>query len=86
MKNPKTSIARRDGYIISQALAYASEMLNHFGHPHDEPSNRAVMDAMGVSFAEQYRAIAHAKLHRNHECYVVGGHNVPTQKYAVSTE
>jgi hypothetical protein len=53
MKKQKTSITGRDGYIIAQALAYASEMLKYLCDPHDEPSNRAdmdaILDAMGVN-------------------------------------
>ena len=90
MKKQKTSITGRDGFIMAQALAYASEMLKHFGLPHDEPSNRAdmdaLLDAMGVNFAEQHRAMARAKLHRDPECYVMGEHGVLTPKYAAEPE
>ena len=83
MKNQKTSITGRDGYIISQALAYASEMLKYLGNPHDEPSNRADMDAildgMGVN-ADLHRAYARAKLHRDPECFVVNADGSWTPK------
>ncbi len=89
MKKQKTSITGRDGYIMAQALAYASEMLKHLGPPHDEPSNRAdmdaLLDAMGVN-PEHHRAVARAKLHRDLECYVMGEHGVLTPKYAQEAE
>ena len=89
MKNQKTSITGRDGYIIAQALAYASEMLKHLGNPHDEPSNRAdmdaILDAMGVN-ADMQRAYARAKLHRDPECFVVNEDGSWTPKYPAVAE
>jgi len=82
----RTSITGRDGYIITQALAYASEVLRHLGLPHDEPSNRADMDAIlearcGVGGADHYRAAARAKLNRDPECYVPNDDGTLTLKY-----
>ena len=89
MKKQKTSITGRDGFIMAQALAYASEMLKHLGLPHDEPSNRAdmdaLLDAMGGDF-DHYRASARAKLHRDPECYMMGENGVLTPKYAEEPE
>jgi hypothetical protein len=72
------AITGRDGYIIKQALAYASEMLRHLGPPHDEPSNRRDMDALlealgGVGGADTDRAMARAKLNGDPEYYVREG-------------
>jgi hypothetical protein len=71
-------ITGRDGYIIMQALAFASEMLRAFGPEHDEPSNRRDMDAIleavgGVGGADNHRAIARAKLNGDPEYYVREG-------------
>jgi len=89
MKKQKTSITGRDGYIIAQALAYASEMLKYLGHPHDEPSNRAdmdaILDAMGAK-ADMQRAFARAKLHRDFESLVVDEDGSWTQKYPAVAE
>jgi hypothetical protein len=46
----------------------------------------ALLGAMGVNFAEQHRAMAHAKLHRDPECYVIGEYGVPTPRYAEEAE
>jgi hypothetical protein len=90
MKKQNKSITGRDGYIMAQALAYASEMLKFLGLPHDEPSNRAdmddILDAMGVNFADQHRAMARAKLRRDPECYVHDADGLPTPKYAAVAE
>jgi len=89
MKNQKTSITGRDGYIVVQALVYASEMLKYLGDPHDEPSNRADMDAilnaMGGN-ADMQRAYARAKLHRDLECFVVNEDGSWTPKYPAVAE
>jgi hypothetical protein len=89
MKKQKTSITGRDGYIIAQALAYASEMLKHLGDPHDEPSNRAdmdaILDAMGAN-ADMQRAYARAKLHRDPQCFVVNEDGSWTPKYPAVAE
>jgi hypothetical protein len=42
----QSSITGRDGYIIAQALAYASEWLKTLPVMLDEPSNRSDMDAI----------------------------------------
>jgi hypothetical protein len=89
MKNQKNSITGRDGYIITQALAYASEMLKHLGDPHDEPSNRAdmdaILDAMSAN-ADLHRAYARAKLHRDPDCFVVNEDCSCTPKYPTAAE
>ena len=86
----KNSITGRDCYIIAQALAYASEMLKHLGNPHDEPSNRAdmdaILDAMGGNNADMQRAYARAKLHRDFECLVVKENGSWTPKYPAVAE
>lgn len=89
MKKQNQSITGRYGYIIAQALAYTSEMLKHLGNPHDEPSNRAdmdaILDAMGVN-ADMQRAYARAKLHRDPECFVVNEDGSWTPKYPAVAE
>ena len=75
------AITGRDGYIMMQALAYASEMLRHLGLPFDEPSNRADMDAIlesmgGVGGADMYRAMARAKLNGDPEFCVLEGNGL----------
>ena len=56
MKKPEDLDYRTRRLHLAQALAYASEMLKHLGLPHDEPSNRAdmnaLLDAMGGDVAE----------------------------------
>jgi hypothetical protein len=89
------TITGRDGYIIQQALAYASEMLLHLGLPHDEPSNRRDMDAIleahcGIDGADIHRAMARAKLNGDSECWVhdSGGLRVkyPANNWSLSYE
>jgi hypothetical protein len=42
----KSDVTGRDGYIIVQALVYASEWLKSLADHRDEPSNRADMEAI----------------------------------------
>ena len=62
-----SSVTGRDGYIMMQALVYASEWLNTLPICWDEPSNRSDMDAlltdMAVpSFVKMLRWQARCKL------------------------
>ena len=61
------SITGRDGYLVAQALVYASEFLACLPALHDEPCNRLDMDDLlgatqSKSFLEHYRRLAREKL------------------------
>lgn len=66
MKNRSSKgVTGRDPYIITQALAYASEWLRSLGLPFDEPSNRHDMDMLLArygAFGELHRHSARNKL------------------------
>jgi hypothetical protein len=67
MKRTKhASITGRDGYIIAQALAYASEWLATLDEIEDEPSNRRdmdlILDAIGGNWIGSFRYAAKVKL------------------------
>jgi hypothetical protein len=62
-----SSLTGRDGYIMTQALAYASEWLKTLPIQWDEPSNRSDMDAIledmsSPPFAKMLRWQAKCKL------------------------
>jgi hypothetical protein len=59
------NVTRRDTYIITQALAYASEWLKSFGDHRDEPSNRADMDAILAAMNSPFVNLMRWQAHNN---------------------